>query len=96
MTPEDFVRSLTPGAKQPEGLGLDQFRRIDPKKFKRDGASTLPEDSIFFKLAENGLLTFSGWPAGTAVQMDNSRYGRIFLFCIYNALGKYRRFQLHC
>jgi len=61
MTPEDFVRSLTPGAKQPEGLGLDQFRRIDPKRFKRDGASTLPEDSIFFKLAENGLLTFSDY-----------------------------------
>ena len=59
MTPEDFVRSLTPGAKQPEGLGLDQFLRIDPKKFKAKCA-TLPEDSIFFKLAENGLLTFSG------------------------------------
>ena len=59
MTPEDFVRSLTPGAMQPEGLGLDQFSRIDPKKFKAQ-STTLPEDSIFFKLAENGLLTFSG------------------------------------
>ena len=29
MTPEDFLRSLTPGVKQPEGLGLDQFRKID-------------------------------------------------------------------
>merc|ERR1719239_1660400 len=30
MTPEDFVRSITPGVKQPEGLGLDSFRRFDP------------------------------------------------------------------
>jgi len=60
MTPEDFVRSLTPGLKQPEGLGLDQFLRIDPKKFKAK-CSTLPDDSIFFKLAENGLLTFSDY-----------------------------------
>lgn len=62
MTPEDFVRSLTPGAKQPEGLGLDKFLRIDPKKYKGQGQkSTLAEDSIFFKLAENGLLTFSDY-----------------------------------
>jgi len=60
MTPEDFVRSLTPGVKQPEGLGLDQFLRIDPKKFVAK-SSTLPEDSIFFKLARNGLLTFSDY-----------------------------------
>lgn len=31
MTPEDFVRSLTYGAKQPEGLGLDSYNRFDPK-----------------------------------------------------------------
>ena len=29
MTPEDFLRSLTPGVKQPDGLGLDQFKKID-------------------------------------------------------------------
>ncbi len=32
MTPEDFLRSLTPGVKQPDGLGLDQFRKFDPSK----------------------------------------------------------------
>lgn len=52
MTPDDFLRSITPGMKQPDGtdqndisklfspafnhftfkgLGLDQFRRWDPK-----------------------------------------------------------------
>ncbi|XP_076361529.1 calcium uptake protein 1 homolog, mitochondrial-like isoform X2 [Tachypleus tridentatus] len=31
MTPEDFLRSITPGIKQPDGLGLDQFKRLDIK-----------------------------------------------------------------
>lgn len=30
MTPEDFVRSLTYGVKQPDRLGLDAFNRFDP------------------------------------------------------------------
>ena len=32
MTPDDFLRALTPGVKQPDGLGLDQFKRIDLSK----------------------------------------------------------------
>lgn len=32
MTPDDFLRALTPGIKQPEGYGLDQFRVIDLTK----------------------------------------------------------------
>jgi hypothetical protein len=31
MTPDDFVRSLTYGVIQPEGLGLDTFNKFDPK-----------------------------------------------------------------
>lgn len=31
MKPDDFIRSLTYGAKQPEGLGLDSYQRFDPK-----------------------------------------------------------------
>ncbi|CAD6997933.1 unnamed protein product [Ceratitis capitata] len=31
MTPDDFLRSIYPGLMQPEGLGLDQYRRYDPK-----------------------------------------------------------------
>lgn len=30
MKPDDFIRSLTYGAKQPEGLGLDSYQRFDP------------------------------------------------------------------
>ena len=31
MTPHDFVRSITYGIKQPEGLGLDSYNKFDPK-----------------------------------------------------------------
>ena len=31
MTPEDFVRSITPGVIQPEGLGFDEFLNFDQK-----------------------------------------------------------------
>ncbi|KAK4322008.1 hypothetical protein Pmani_007227 [Petrolisthes manimaculis] len=34
MTPDDFLRTITPGIKQPEGLGLDQFKKYDPKKVR--------------------------------------------------------------
>lgn len=30
MTPEDFIRSLTYGARQPDGLGLDSYNKYDP------------------------------------------------------------------
>ena len=62
MTPGDFLRSITPGVKQPEHLGLDQFRKFDPQqpgaiKLEED----LPPDSIFFHLGSNGLISFSDY-----------------------------------
>ena len=60
MTPEDFRRSLTPGIKQPEDLGLEQFKKFDPEKMESLEQS-LPEDSIFFKLGSSGLITFSDY-----------------------------------
>ena len=64
MTPGDFLRSLTPGVKQPDGLGLDQFRRFDPVQFSAGAVKLeedLPEDSIFFKLGSSGLISFSDY-----------------------------------
>ena len=60
MTPEDFLRSLTPGIKQPEDLGLEQFKKFDPDKMESLEQS-LPEDSIFFKLGSSGLISFSDY-----------------------------------
>jgi len=59
MTPDDFVRSITPGMKQPDGLGLDQFRKFDPKRDKLECG--LNEDSIFYKLGQSGLINFSDY-----------------------------------
>lgn len=60
MTPADFVRSITPGIKQPDGLGLDQFRKFDPKHDEYPELE-LGEDSIFYKLGQSGLISFSDY-----------------------------------
>ncbi|XP_045103652.1 calcium uptake protein 1 homolog, mitochondrial-like isoform X7 [Portunus trituberculatus] len=63
MTPDDFLRCITPGIKQPEGLGLDQFKRYDPKSAEENTSCklelALDEDSIFYKLGSSGLISFS-------------------------------------
>ncbi|XP_048761828.2 calcium uptake protein 1, mitochondrial-like isoform X2 [Ostrea edulis] len=67
MTPEDFVRSITPGMKQPEGLDLDRFIKFDPQSedFKQILNSkvewNLGEDSIFYQMGESGLISFSDY-----------------------------------
>lgn len=64
MTPDDFLRSITPGEKQPENLGLDQFKVIREeslKKMKFKSSYELPDDSIFRALGECGLINFSDY-----------------------------------
>uniref|UniRef100_A0A8D8TSK4 Calcium uptake protein 1 homolog, mitochondrial n=1 Tax=Cacopsylla melanoneura TaxID=428564 RepID=A0A8D8TSK4_9HEMI len=61
MTPDDFLRSMTPGIKQPDGLGLDQFKKYDPKNVHMKLELALDEDSIFYKLGSSGLITFSDY-----------------------------------
>ncbi|KAJ8969352.1 hypothetical protein NQ317_016137 [Molorchus minor] len=65
MTPDDFLRSMTPGLKQPDGFGLDQYKRYDPKHglqtVQQKLELTLDEDSIFYKLGSSGLITFSDY-----------------------------------
>nr|XP_032511343.1 calcium uptake protein 1 homolog, mitochondrial-like isoform X1 [Danaus plexippus plexippus] len=65
MTPDDFLRAITPGMKQPDGLGLDQYRRYDPKNIDETVSHRLnldlDEDSIFYKLGSSGLITFSDY-----------------------------------
>ncbi|XP_042890334.1 calcium uptake protein 1 homolog, mitochondrial-like isoform X4 [Penaeus japonicus] len=59
MTPDDFLRCITPGIKQPEGLGLDQYKKYDPKNTTNKLELALDEDSIFYKLGSSGLISFS-------------------------------------
>ena len=62
MTPEDFLRSLTPGMIQPQGLGLDQFKKVDASTMDfKNMIQKLPKDSIFYKLGAAGLISFSDY-----------------------------------
>ncbi|XP_031574950.1 calcium uptake protein 1, mitochondrial-like [Actinia tenebrosa] len=64
MTPEDFVRSLTPGKIQPEGHGLDEFEKFDPEKHKYKGYQSNEfdnENSVFMKMGDYGLVSFSDY-----------------------------------
>uniref|UniRef100_A0A7N5ZSB0 Calcium uptake protein 1, mitochondrial n=1 Tax=Anabas testudineus TaxID=64144 RepID=A0A7N5ZSB0_ANATE len=63
MTPQDFIRSITPNEKQPENLGLDQFivKRFDGKKIAQEREKFADEDSIFYTLGECGLISFSDY-----------------------------------
>ncbi|VDP52314.1 unnamed protein product [Schistosoma curassoni] len=53
MTPEDFLRSITPGIKQPDGLDLDSFKRYDPKVSVRSEAC---EKSLIVKILSNCVV----------------------------------------
>ncbi|XP_043500017.1 calcium uptake protein 1 homolog, mitochondrial isoform X2 [Polistes fuscatus] len=61
MTPDDFLRAITPGMKQPDGLGLDQYKKYDPKNIHEKLELALDENSIFYKLGSAGLITFSDY-----------------------------------
>uniref|UniRef100_A0AAF5DL13 EF-hand domain-containing protein n=1 Tax=Strongyloides stercoralis TaxID=6248 RepID=A0AAF5DL13_STRER len=55
MTPEDFVRSITPGVMQPKNLGLDKYQIYHPDKHKHEFSD---KKSIFYKLGEHGLINY--------------------------------------
>jgi len=59
MNPEDFVRSLSPGSRQPEGLGLDSYRWFDPKDDMV--ICNLPPTSIFYQISSDGLINFADY-----------------------------------
>ena len=59
MTPNDFLRSITYGVIQPEGLGLDSYNKYDSKLTKLE--LNLSEDSIFKRLSPKGLISFSDY-----------------------------------
>ncbi|XP_074597334.1 calcium uptake protein 1 homolog, mitochondrial-like isoform X2 [Brevipalpus obovatus] len=58
MTPDDFLRAVTPGIKQPANLGLEQFRKLELDKETHVDFG-LKSDSIFYKLSSYGLINYS-------------------------------------
>ncbi|XP_057298068.1 calcium uptake protein 1, mitochondrial-like [Hydractinia symbiolongicarpus] len=61
MTPEDFVRALTPDTMQPKGLGLDQFKKFDAKHIPPYVCPFYGSGSVFHCLGEGGLVSFSDY-----------------------------------
>nr|AEH59633.1 MIP31606p [Drosophila melanogaster] len=60
MTPNDFLRSIQPGLKQPENLGLDKFQILDEHAANK-WIPEVKDDSIFLKIEKRGLLTYSDY-----------------------------------
>ncbi|KAL7729205.1 hypothetical protein ACLKA6_009664 [Drosophila palustris] len=61
MTPIDFLRSMMPGIRQPEALGLNKYRKMTTKQLKELKFKSVPADSIFYELRPDGLLTFTDY-----------------------------------
>ena len=67
MTVEDFVRSITPDSLQPDGLGLDEYRKMKAEnleafliKYKKKYPS-IQKTEIFQHVTQNGLISFSDY-----------------------------------
>ncbi|XP_023334803.1 calcium uptake protein 1 homolog, mitochondrial isoform X4 [Eurytemora carolleeae] len=62
MTPEDFLRSISPGEKQPDHLGLDQFIQVGLESIGDiSPLQTVDRSSIFYQLGSGGLISFSDY-----------------------------------
>ena len=64
MTPDDFLRSISPGLKQPDGLQLDKFRRCHWHNLKKNlpcsDVDSNEQPSIFEQIGcEQFLITFT-------------------------------------
>ena len=53
MSPQDFLRSITPGIPQPEDLGLDNFLTISADQINNVYLG-VDQDSIFHQLGSGG------------------------------------------
>ncbi|XP_039111501.1 calcium uptake protein 1, mitochondrial isoform X2 [Hyaena hyaena] len=98
MTPQDFVRSITPNEKQPEHLGLDQYtiKRFDGKKIAQEREKFADEGSIFYTLGECGLISFSDYIFLTTVlSMSEGPQSRTFRIhsTLCNSFNKFSHFR---
>jgi len=63
MTPQDFLRSISPGEKQPEHLGLDSYIMVQVGEavLRMANKLDLDENSVFCQLGAGGLISFSDY-----------------------------------
>lgn len=59
MTAKDFVRSMSPGLSQPEGLGLNHYITIEKDDLQKLHVRGVSKDSIFYKLRPDGMVTYA-------------------------------------
>lgn len=57
MTPNDFIRAVTPNSMQPRSFGLDQYRSFDPRVDELK--INLKPSSIFYSFGDIPLISFS-------------------------------------
>ncbi|KAH8292492.1 hypothetical protein KR054_010762, partial [Drosophila jambulina] len=78
MTPQDFVRSILPGQRQPVNLTLSHYRVLDDEAAEkwRTGEQ---KDSAFLKLGTTGLLDYSDYVLLTIVLSFPERHIRLLL-----------------
>ena len=58
-----WSRSISPGEKQPEHLGLDQFQQISVSEVHTTISTSLHlnKESVFYELGAGGLISFSDY-----------------------------------
>jgi Ca2+-binding EF-hand superfamily protein len=62
MTPNDFIRSITPGTMQPQEYGLDLFRTVSMETVNKEGLGLVDDpNSVFNRLGHSGLISFSDY-----------------------------------
>jgi len=62
MTPQDFLRSISPGEKQPDNLGLDSFKQVHVNDVASIATRLdLDIESVFRQLGSGGLISFSDY-----------------------------------
>merc|ERR550532_1881473 len=62
MTPQDFLRSISPGEKQPENLGPDAFISVALTDVHTIATKLdLDTESVFYQLGAGGLISFSDY-----------------------------------
>lgn len=92
MTPEDFVKSITPDALQPDAYGLDNYRKLSEKTlpvFLEKQSKRQPwmqKTVIFDKISKNSLLTFSDYIFLLSVISTSARHWKI-LFKVFDQNG---------
>lgn len=94
MTPDDFVRSITPCEIQPNDLILDKYHKVTSSNLQKmlkqqeneSMASLKHENSVFDKICQRGLLSFSDYIFLLTVLSTSAKHWQI-LFKVFDENG---------